>query len=118
MPTLERTPHITILVTDHEIEKLIRPTSSIKIIKKPDPLEVDPGDNVLVFSTESQLNHVAGFVRAMNQKHRLRAFLIREEYDPKWLAVQIVGNCTELVPGSAATRSELTTKTLGCEANS
>ncbi|HZT42857.1 MAG TPA: DUF2442 domain-containing protein [Chthonomonadaceae bacterium] len=85
MPTMERKPAMTVLAMDRESKGIIPASDSIRVLHTPDMREAESAQNVFVLSTDAQLNEVAGFVRAANRRHHLRAFLVREESDPTWI---------------------------------
>lgn len=93
MPVAEQKPackiehkhDMTVLILDREARSVVPSSDSVRVLDNPDMGVAESAHNVFVLSTEGQLGLVSEFVRAANRRNQLRALLIREENDPRWI---------------------------------
>jgi len=83
---VEQKHEMTVLVLDQEGESIVPSSHYVHVLDNPDMAVAESAHNVFVLSTESQLGRVSDFVRAANRRNQLRALLIREENDSRWIA--------------------------------
>jgi len=59
--------------------------AAVRVIRHPSAAGAARLRNVFVLSSATTLAAVAGFVTAVNRRHRLRALFVRQDADPAWL---------------------------------
>jgi hypothetical protein len=83
---MESTVQMTVLLRDPGCMDAVRSSGSVRVLRStPSRLEAC-ARNVFVLAAASALADVAKFVRAANQRHVLRAFLVHEDVEPRWLS--------------------------------
>ena len=76
---------MTVLAGDPACTEAIRPRSSFRVLRSSDPAQVEGAANLIVMSSASGLVAVAPFVREANNRGRLRAVLVHQDVEPRWM---------------------------------
>ena len=80
-----RTAEMTVLVYDAIEQDTIPRSNGIKILRNPDPRVFLTTGHVFILASVTTLPEVAGFVHSANQRHHLRALLVRDDIELRWL---------------------------------
>ncbi|MBI5488784.1 MAG: hypothetical protein HY905_15725 [Deltaproteobacteria bacterium] len=83
---MENAVPMTVLMRDPGCAGTIRSAGSMRVVRSADAAGVNGTHNVFVLALASELGGVTEYVRRANQRHVLRALLVRADVEPRWVA--------------------------------